>query len=275
MDADSVKGMGGQVETALRRAAIATGVDFGFLVSTARRESGFNAAARAGTSTAAGLFQFVEQTWLATVKRHGAAHGYARYAALIEQASDGRYHVSGREARQAVMDLRFDPHAASVMAGALANDHAAYLRGRIGRDATAGELYAAHFLGPQGSARLIQAVGDAPNAPAAKLFPDAAAANRAVFYRGGRALSVAEVYNDLSQVGGQAPAIPEADPGEAAFAAYAGARRGERERQEAMLIDMLLAGSGLLASAPARENAVSGLFSAEILTLLAQVRQDP
>src|SRR5271168_2472717 len=91
------------VEAAVRKAADATGVDFEFLMRTAKRESGFDPGAKAGSSTAAGLFQFIEQTWLATVKRHGPAHGYARYADLIVEGTDGRFHVpGGDEARRAV-----------------------------------------------------------------------------------------------------------------------------------------------------------------------------
>ncbi len=92
------------------------------------------------------------------------------------------------------MDLKLDPHAASLMAGELATDHASYLRGRVGRDPTSGELYAAHFLGPQGSARLIEAYQSNPRVSAAALFPDAAAANHSIFYKDGRAATVAEVY---------------------------------------------------------------------------------
>ncbi|MEG0819994.1 MAG: transglycosylase SLT domain-containing protein, partial [Brevundimonas sp.] len=58
----------GGVEAAIRRASSTTGVDFDFLMKTARRESAMNPSARAGTSSASGLFQFIEQTWLATVK---------------------------------------------------------------------------------------------------------------------------------------------------------------------------------------------------------------
>src|ERR1700704_5089699 len=170
----AIEGIRGVVEAAIQRASQATGVDFSFLMKTAGRESGMNPGAKAGSSSAAGLFQFVEQTWLSTLKRHGAKYGYARYADLIQQGSDGRFHVNGADARRAVMDLRLDPHAASLMAGELASDHASYLRGRVGRDPTAGELYAAHFLGPQGSARLIEAVQTRPGAAAASLFPDAA-----------------------------------------------------------------------------------------------------
>src|SRR5215218_8543503 len=174
----AVQGIRGIVEAAIERASKATGVDFSFLMKTAGRESGMNPRAQASSSSAAGLFQFVEQTWLSTLKQHGAKHGYARYADLISKGADGRYRVGGDEARHAVMDLRLDPHAASLMAGELTSDHAAYLKGRVGRAPTAGELYAAHFLGPQGSARLIEAVAANPGASAASMFPDAASANR-------------------------------------------------------------------------------------------------
>ena len=136
----AVQGISGIVQAAIQRASQATGVDFSFLMKTANRESGFNPAAKSAASSAAGLFQFVGQTWLSTLKQHGAKHGYARYAELIEKGADGKYHVPDDEARRAVMDLRLDPHAASLMAGELTSDHAAYLRGRTGRDPTAGEL---------------------------------------------------------------------------------------------------------------------------------------
>src|SRR5690606_37108495 len=148
----------------------------------------------ASTSSAAGLFQFVEQTWLATLKQHGAKYGYARYADLIEKGADGRYQVRGGDARRTVMDLRLDPQAASLMAGELTSYHAAYLKGRTGRAPTPGDLYAAHFLGPQGAAKLVEAAQVRPSASAADLFPAAAQANKSIFYRDGRPATVAEVY---------------------------------------------------------------------------------
>ena len=108
----------GGVEAAIRRASSTTGVDFDFLMKTARRESAMNPAARAGTSSASGLFQFIEQTWLATVKQHGAKHGYGQYADLIHRGDDGRWKVQG-SARNVVLDLRFDAQAASSMAAEL------------------------------------------------------------------------------------------------------------------------------------------------------------
>src|SRR3974390_2395873 len=217
----SVQSIRGVVEAAIQRASSATGVDFGFLMRAESRESGYNPNAKARTSSAAGLFQFVDQTWLATLKQHGAKYGYARYADLIQQGPSGHYYVAGAEARAAVMDLRMDPHAAALMAGELAADHAAYLRGRVGREPTAGELYVAHVLGPQGSAKLIDAVRISPGASAAALFPEAANSNRGIFYKGGRAASVSEVYADLTAArdGGAVPArVAPPPPGEGAKA---------------------------------------------------------
>ena len=261
------------VEQAVRTASQSTGVDFSFLMRTAKRESGLDASAHAGTSSAAGLFQFIEQTWMSTLKQHGASHGYARYADLIQMGSDGRLHVpAGEEARRAVMDLRYDPHCAAIMAGELASDHAAYLRGRTGREPTGGELYAAHFLGPQGSARLIEAVQASPSANAAALFPDAAGSNHGVFYHDGRALSVSEVYANLNRTGGGGGATAardvkiDADPGQEAFAVYASAGRAERMREQEAMVQFIMSDGG-------DKSPVGSMFSADLLTVLSNARK--
>ena len=239
----AVEGIRGVVEAAIQRASQATGVDFSFLMRTAKRESGYNPAAKASSSSAAGLFQFVEQTWLGTLKKHGSKYGYARYADLITQGSDGRYRVAGGEARAAVMNLRFDPHAASLMVGEMTSDNAAYLAGRTGRQPTAGELYAAHFLGPKGAARLIQAVSTSPGASAASVFPDAAGANRSIFYKGGRAVTVSELYANLTRNAGDAGVAPRA-PADQGFVQYASARRADQtaKQQQEALVEFILRG---------------------------------
>lgn len=270
----AVEGIKGVVQAAIQRASQATGVDFAFLMKTAARESGFDPSAKANSSSATGLFQFVEQTWLSTLKQHGSKYGYGRYADLIQKGSDGRYRVDG-EARRAVMDLRLDPHASSLMAGELASDHAAYIKGRVGRSPTSGELYAAHFLGPQGSARLIEAVQSRPAASAASLFPDAARANKAIFYREGRAASVGEVYANLTRTGG-AVAAPTGDrgdvakdAGEPAFIRYASARRADQQREQEMLIAMLLRGSDKTEQAGAGQRLAGSMFTTEMLRLMS------
>ena len=269
----AIQGIRGVVEAAIQRASQATGVDFSFLLRTAGRESGLNPAAKAGGSSAAGLFQFVEQTWLSTLKQHGSKHGYARYADLISKDGDGHYHVSGDEARKAVMDLRLDPHAAALMAGELASDHAAYLKGRMGRSPTAGELYAAHFLEPQGSAKLIEAAQSTPQASAAHLFPAEARANHAIFFRDGKAMSVGEVYASLTKAGPTQAAVQTLTPdGDGGFAQYAQSRVLDRQREEEMVVAMILRGSQ-----PADELGVGArlsgsMFTSEMLKLLSDSR---
>lgn len=229
----------GGVEAAIRRASTSTGVDFDFLMKTARRESAMNPNARAPTSSASGLFQFIEQTWLGTVKRHGAKHGYGQYADLIYQGGDGRWQVRG-SARNVVLDLRFDPQAASTMAGELTASNAAYLRGRTGREPGAGDLYAAHFLGPAGAAKLIETVQSRPHLNAAALFPEAASANRSIFYRGGRPATAAEVHANLQRTAG------EASPALGAGSAK-GPDLSEKDRMLAARLDRLKQDQSLLA----------------------------
>ncbi len=270
----SVEGIRGVVQAAIQRASEATGVDFSFLLGTARRESGYNPDARAPTSSAAGLFQFVDQTWLGALKQHGAKYGYARYAQLIRQGGDGRYYVDGAGARRAVMELKLDPHAAALMAGELASDHASYLRGLMGREPTAGELYAAHFLGPKGSARLIRANATNPAANAAAMFPEAAASNHSIFYRNGRPASVAEVYANLTR-GADQPAAPAPRPSNDAFVEYASARRQEKLEEQRALVDLVLRGPlGPSGDAQGLGGSSLGgsLFSADMLRMLSEAR---
>jgi hypothetical protein len=230
----------GGVEAAIRRASNATGVDADFLVRTARRESAMNPSAKARTSSAAGLFQFIEQTWLGTVKAHGAKHGYGQYADLIYRGGDGRWRVEG-SSRNIVLDLRFDPQAASTMAAELTASNAAYLRGRSGREPGAGDLYAAHFLGPAGAAQLMEAMDRRPGSPAAAIFPEAASANRSIFYRDGRPATVAEVHANLQRSAG------DGAPAAASGSVQATPDLSERDQMLAARLDRLKQDQSLLA----------------------------
>jgi hypothetical protein len=190
-----------RVAGAIKQAAGASGTNFQYLLATAKMESDFNPSAGAPTSSAHGLFQFIDQTWLATFKDAGAQLGYGSYADMISKSSDGTYTVADPAARNAIMKLRDDPAVASDMAAALTQSNSFQLTGMIGRRPTDGELYMAHFMGVGGAAKLIGNAEDNPQASAARLFPNAAAANRSIFYDRitGRARSVSEVYSVLQQ----------------------------------------------------------------------------
>ncbi|WP_204319726.1 hypothetical protein, partial [Klebsiella pneumoniae] len=75
--------------------------------------------AKAATSSATGLFQFIEQTWLGTMKSAGPSLGLSSYADAITARSDGSYAVADPSAKQAILDLRKDPQVAATLAGAL------------------------------------------------------------------------------------------------------------------------------------------------------------
>src|SRR5216683_1908780 len=171
-----------------------------YLLATAKMESNFDPKASASTSSARGLFQFIDQTWLGTVKEAGSQLGYGQYADAISKSSSGSYSVSDPAARTAILKLRDDPAASSSMAAVLTQSNSFKLTGQIGRRPTDSELYMAHFMGVGGAAKLISNAEDHPNASGAALFPNAAAANRPIFYdRQGRARSVSEVYSVLTQ----------------------------------------------------------------------------
>jgi hypothetical protein len=181
---------------ALQRAATETGSDFHFLLDTAMRESGLKSDAKSSTSSASGLFQFVDQTWLGLVKQYGAKYGLSSYAATVSQGADGRFHTDNPADRQAILALRNDPQTAALMEGEFANQTKSTLERNLGRGVCNGELYAAHFLGPGAACKLIRMSDSNPTANAATAFPEAASANRNVFFhRDGTPKTVREVHD--------------------------------------------------------------------------------
>lgn len=171
----------GQARAAIAHAAERTGVDFSYLMAQAQIESGMDPVAKARTSSASGLYQFIDQTWLSTLDRHGDALGYGQLASSIE-TSGGRARITDPAMRDTIMGLRFDPQASSLMAGALANDNRAALTPLLGREPDASELYLAHFLGAGGASTFLTTLGQSPDMPAASILPRAASANRAIFF---------------------------------------------------------------------------------------------
>ena len=188
-----------KIAGSIKQAASTTGASFEYLLTTAKMESNFNPKASASTSSARGLFQFIDQTWLGTVKEAGARLGYGKYADAITRNPSGSYSVSDPTARAAIMKLRDDPDAASSMAAVLTQSNSFKLTGKIGRRPSDAELYMAHFMGVGGAGKLIANAEDNPQTSAARMFPNAAAANHSIFYdRSGRARSVSEVHSVLS-----------------------------------------------------------------------------
>ncbi len=181
------------VRTSIARASQATGVDFDYLLAQAKLESDLNPNARAGTSSAAGLYQFIGSTWLETLDRHGAKHGLGWADAAITKGAGGSS-VTNSALQSRIMDLRYDPDTSSLMAAELALDNRDALRATLGREPDHAELYLAHFLGANGANRFLDAMQRNPDSSAAAVFPTQAAANRSVFFdRAGASRSLVQV----------------------------------------------------------------------------------
>lgn len=120
------------------------------------RESGGRADAKNPKSSATGLFQFLNQTWLAQIKADGEKYGYGRYADAIYRGSDGKLHARDGLERE-ILNLRYNAEASTQMMVEFTRDNAAIIERVTGRDATAGELYLAHFLGAGGASNVLRA----------------------------------------------------------------------------------------------------------------------
>lgn len=182
-----------QVVANLRKAASAGPVSFDFLLKQAEIESGLNPYAKASTSSAAGPFQFVNGTWLRMVEKHGDSVGLSEQAAALrENRLDG-------EGRSNLLALRSDVQIATKMAAHFAADNANVLAASGHKQIGPTELYLAHFLGAGGAAEFLSGMRANPAGSAAEVLPEAARANKNVFFANGAPRSFTEIYNRFAQ----------------------------------------------------------------------------
>jgi hypothetical protein len=188
-----------EVLASIQQASANTGVDFSYLMAQANRESSFDPTATAATSSASGLYQFVEQTWLGTFKDHAGDYGYGDLAAQITKQPDGHYTVANAAIRKQILGLRKDPALNAGMAAELAADNKTKMEKVLGRPVSATDLHLAHFLGLSGALKFIRKLNADPDVTGASLFPRPAAANKPVFYDGnGRAKTIGEIYAEMA-----------------------------------------------------------------------------
>jgi hypothetical protein len=167
------------VVSAIHEASDKTGVSFSYLMKKAAAESNFDPAVKAKTSSATGLYQFIESTWMDTVKKHGAKYG-----------------IDSGQSRQELLNLRKNPAIAAVMAAEFASDNKTHLEKQVGGTIGDTELYFAHFMGAGGASKFLNKLKQDPEANAAALFPREAKANKGVFYDrvSGAARTMKQVY---------------------------------------------------------------------------------
>ncbi len=168
---------------AIETASAKTGVNFSYMLQQAAVESRFDPEAKAKSSSASGLYQFIESTWLSMVDKYGEKHG-------IE--TEGK-------SKKEILALRNDPEISANMAAEFASENEKFLQDHWAKgkkDIGSTELYLAHFMGAGGAAGFLNARDKNPLQQAALLFPEAAQANKSVFYdtKTGRPKTMDEVY---------------------------------------------------------------------------------
>ena len=187
------------------RAAQAVQTDPVLLMAVADKESSFITAVQAKTSSATGLYQFIERTWLGVVRDFGARYGLDKEAAAITADANDKPTIADPAERARVLELRRDPYLSALLAGEMLKRDAARISQRIGRELSLGEVYLAHFLGPNDAEEFLANVVNKPAAAAAALLPGPARANRSIFFAANRwigrgrhrkpaSLSVAQVH---------------------------------------------------------------------------------
>lgn len=175
--------------------AVVPNADPVYLMALADKESNFAPNARAKASSAAGLYQFTEATWLETIKRVGARYGLEHDADHIRMVS-GRPVVSDPVVLKEILDRRHNPTIAAIMAAEKANYDKERIEQQLGRKLNSTEAYIAHLLGTGAAAQFLKLMKDSPNASAPDAFPKAAPGNKSLFYsKAGEPLSIRQMYS--------------------------------------------------------------------------------
>lgn len=152
-------------------------------------ESGGNPNARNPRSSASGLGQFIDSTWVSMIQKH-------------------RPDLAQGKSRDELIALKSDPDLSREMTAAYAADNGQILAG-AGLPVTPGTTYLAHFAGPQGAVKVLQAD---PAAPVSSVLGEAAV--KANPFLQGMTVGGLQSWAD-KKMGGQA-AAPQPAPVQAA-----------------------------------------------------------
>jgi len=151
-------------------------------------ESGGDPNARNSRSSASGLGQFIDSTWVSMIQKH-------------------RPDLAQGKSRDDLIALKSDPDLSREMTARYADDNGQILAG-AGLPVTPGTTYLAHFAGPQGAVKVLQSD---PNAPVSSVLGEAAV--KANPFLQGMTVAGLQAWAD-KKMGGQA-ATPQPAPTQA------------------------------------------------------------
>jgi hypothetical protein len=179
-------------------AAVVPDADPVYLMALADKESNFVPHAESKKSSATGLYQFTDATWLETVKRVGGRYGLQHDADMIRMVN-GRPVVEDPEVLKEILDRRSNPTIAAIMAAEKANYDKQRIERTLGHKLNHTESYIAHLLGTGAAIQFLTLMKESPNTKAADAFPKAAPGNAPLFYKktedGRQAFTISQMYN--------------------------------------------------------------------------------
>ena len=188
-----------EIPAAIRLASKRTGVEFAYLMELAATESSFNPRAKASTSSAVGLYQFKEDTWLDTIKVYGHKYGLDAIKQRIAYETDSKGvaqpTISDPKELAAALDLRMQPRMSALLAAEHVRRNKRQLVSSIDRKPERTDLYLTHFFGANGAISFLKALSEDPQKIARELFPGPAKRNLSIFQtRAEKPRTVAEIY---------------------------------------------------------------------------------
>lgn len=163
----------------IKQAAALTGVDPNLMLSMAYMESSLDPSARAGTSRATGLYQFLVggkyDTWGEMLSKYGNDYGIPPNASAM------------------------DPVANAILGGEFIRQNMKAAQKVLNRPITAADIYTMHMMGSGAGPKFLANLERDPNAIAQKDFPNQAASNTGVFAKDGRWRTYGEIYDSFQK----------------------------------------------------------------------------
>jgi hypothetical protein len=190
--------------TAIYEVSKKTGVDFDLLLLKAILESNIGENIVASNSSARGLFQFVENTWLVLMKRYGADLGYPGYAGSIEiNKKTGLAKTASQQKRKEILSLRNDPYISTYLKARQIREETSVIKCLKGASVTKTDHYIAHLLGLKLAGKFYSMISSGSPLPVANLgdsqLREAARLNRQFFFNGNTPLTARQAYRRIEQ----------------------------------------------------------------------------